>query len=109
MSKLIAKIIIDLDEYNQLKLAASKLAESEKIIKENLKIKHEHNHTSEEEPILNHHSTNNSSQNISTKQVNFNKFLIFIRIISLYSHADFGKLIIPNPLRKRLYQNILCI
>ena len=43
MSKLIAKIVIDLDEYNHLKFVASKLAESEKIIKENLKIKPEEN------------------------------------------------------------------
>ena len=35
------KIVIDVDEYEQLKLAASKLAESEKIIKEHLKIKPE--------------------------------------------------------------------
>ena len=32
MSKLIAKIVIDLEEYNQLKFAASKLAESQKIL-----------------------------------------------------------------------------
>lgn len=52
MSKLIAKIVIDLDEYNQLKFAASKLAESEKIIKESLKIKPEENikAAEEEEP-----------------------------------------------------------
>lgn len=52
MSKLIAKIVIDLDEYNQLKFAASKLAESEKIIKESLKIKPEENTKAakEEEP-----------------------------------------------------------
>ncbi len=54
MSKLIAKIVIDLDEYNQLKFAASKLAESEKIIKESLKIKPEENtkaaEKEEEEP-----------------------------------------------------------
>ena len=49
MSKLIAKIVIDLDEYNQLKFAASKLAESEKIIKESLKIKPEENTKAAEE------------------------------------------------------------
>lgn len=49
MSKLIAKIVIDLDEYNQLKFAASKLAESEKIIKESLKIKPEENTKAEKE------------------------------------------------------------
>ena len=54
MSKLIAKIVIDLDEYNQLKFAASKLAESEKIIKESLKIKPEENtKTAEEEEPTN--------------------------------------------------------
>ena len=36
------KIVIDLAEYEQLKLAASKVTESEKIISENLKIKPEH-------------------------------------------------------------------
>ena len=36
MSDLVMKIVIDVDEYEQLKLAASKLAESEKIIKEHL-------------------------------------------------------------------------
>ena len=36
------KIVIDVDEYEHLKLAASKLAESEKIIKEHLKIKEQH-------------------------------------------------------------------
>ena len=30
------KIVVDVDKYEQLKLAASKLAESEKIIKEHL-------------------------------------------------------------------------
>ena len=34
MAQLVMKIVIDVDEYEQLKLAASKLAESEKIIKE---------------------------------------------------------------------------
>ena len=34
MAQLVMKIVIDVDEYKQLKLAASKLAESEKIIKE---------------------------------------------------------------------------
>ena len=33
------KIVVDVNEYEQLKLAASKFAESEKIIKEHLKIK----------------------------------------------------------------------
>ena len=41
------KIVIDVDEYEQLKLAASKLAESEKIIKEHLKIKPEPQHPEE--------------------------------------------------------------
>ena len=41
MANLVMKIVIDVDEYEQLKLAASKLAESEKIIKEHLKIKSE--------------------------------------------------------------------
>ena len=36
------KIVINVDEYKQLKLTASKLAESEKIIKEHLKIKEQH-------------------------------------------------------------------
>ena len=36
---ILVKYIIDVDKYEQLKLAASKLAESEKIIKEHLKIK----------------------------------------------------------------------
>ena len=49
MSKLIAKIVIDLDEYNHLKFAASKLAESEKIINESLKIKPEKNTKAAEE------------------------------------------------------------
>ena len=40
------KIVIDVEEYEQLKLAASKLAESEKIIKEHLKIKAENNELS---------------------------------------------------------------
>ena len=53
MSKLIAKIVIDLDEYNQLKFAASKLAESEKIIKESLKIKPEENTKTAEEEATN--------------------------------------------------------
>ena len=53
MSKLIAKIVIDLDEYNQLKFAASKLAESEKIIKESLKIKPEENTKTAEEEVTN--------------------------------------------------------
>lgn len=53
MSKLIAKIVIDLDEYNHLKFAASKLAESEKIIKENLKIKPEENTKAAEEEATN--------------------------------------------------------
>ena len=53
MSKLIAKIVIDLDEYNQLKFAASKLAESEKIIKESLKIKPEENTKAAEEEATN--------------------------------------------------------
>ena len=39
MTQLVMKIVIDVDEYEQLKFAASKLAESEKIIKEHLKIK----------------------------------------------------------------------
>ena len=38
---ILVKYIIDVDKYEQLKLAASKLAESEKIIKEHLKIKAE--------------------------------------------------------------------
>ena len=38
---------IDVDEYEQLKLADSKLAESEKIIKEHLKIKPEPHHPEE--------------------------------------------------------------
>ena len=47
MSDLVMKIVIDVDEYEQLKLAASKLAESEKIIKEHLKIKPEPHHPEE--------------------------------------------------------------
>ena len=47
MSDLVMKIVIDVDEYEQLKLAASKLAESEKIIKEHLKIKSESHHPDE--------------------------------------------------------------
>ena len=47
MSDLVMKIVIDVDEYEQLKLAASKLAESEKIIKEHLKIKPEQHHLDE--------------------------------------------------------------
>ena len=35
------KIVVDVDKYEQLKLAASKLAGSEKIIKEHFKIKAE--------------------------------------------------------------------
>ena len=64
MSKLIAKIVIDLDEYNQLKFAASKLAESEKIIKESLKIKPEENTKAaeEEEP-----TNSNINQEVETK------------------------------------------
>ena len=42
MTQLVMKIVIDVDEYEQLKFAASKLAESEKIIKEHLKIKEQH-------------------------------------------------------------------
>ena len=42
MTQLVMKIVIDVDEYEQLKLAASKLAESERIIKEHLKIKEQH-------------------------------------------------------------------
>ena len=53
MSKLIAKIVIDLEEYNQLKFAASKLAEREKIIKESLKIKPEENTKVAEEEATN--------------------------------------------------------
>ena len=47
MAQLVMKLVIDVDEYEQLKLAASKLAESETIIKENLKIKHEQNSLTE--------------------------------------------------------------
>ena len=47
MTDLVMKIVIDVDEYEQLKLAASKLAESEKIIKEHLKIKPEPQHPEE--------------------------------------------------------------
>ena len=47
MSDLVMKIVIDVDEYEQLKLSASKLAESEKIIKEHLKIKSESHHPDE--------------------------------------------------------------
>ena len=47
MYDLVMKIVIDVDEYEQLKLAASKLAESEKIIKELLKIKPEPHHQEE--------------------------------------------------------------
>ena len=43
------KIVIDVDEYEHLKLAASKLAESEKIITEKLKIKSQHHPHSKEE------------------------------------------------------------
>ena len=46
MAQLVMKIVIDVEEYEQLKLAASKLAESEKIIKEHLKIKAENNQLS---------------------------------------------------------------
>ena len=46
MAQLVMKIVIDVEEYEQLKLAASKLAESEKIIKEHLKIKAENNELS---------------------------------------------------------------
>ncbi len=47
------KIVIDVEEYEQLKLAASKLAESEKIIKEHLKIKTENNQLSEDNNVNN--------------------------------------------------------
>ena len=46
MAQLVMKIVIDVEEYEQLKFAASKLAESEKIIKEHLKIKSETNELS---------------------------------------------------------------
>ena len=47
------KIVIDVEEYEQLKLAASKLAESEKIIKEHLKIKTENNQLAEDNNVNN--------------------------------------------------------
>ena len=53
MAQLVMKLVIDVDEYEQLKLAASKLAESETIIKENLKIKHEQNSLTEEPNLSN--------------------------------------------------------
>jgi uncharacterized protein YktA (UPF0223 family) len=68
MAQLVMKIVIDVEEYEQLKLAASKLAESEKIIKEHLKIKAENNQltksndknsfVSEENEKVNRHSYN---------------------------------------------------
>lgn len=66
------KIVIDVEEYEQLKLAASKLAESEKIIKEHLKIKTENNQLSED----------NNVNNLSTEenQKVFITFLIFLLI-----------------------------
>jgi hypothetical protein len=53
MAQLVMKIVIDVEEYEQLKLAASKLAESEKIIKEHLKIKTENNQLSEDNNVNN--------------------------------------------------------
>ena len=55
MTQLVMKIVIDVDEYEQLKLAASKLAESERIIKEHLKIKEQHSPTpAAQNTYLNH-------------------------------------------------------
>jgi hypothetical protein len=72
MAQLVMKIVIDVEEYEQLKLAASKLAESEKIIKEHLKIKTENNQLSED----------NNVNNLSTEenQKVFITFLIFLLI-----------------------------
>ena len=61
------KIVIDVEEYEQLKLAASKLAESEKIIKEHLKIKTENNQLSED----------NNVNNLSTEE-NQKVFIMFM-------------------------------
>ena len=61
------KIVIDVEEYEQLKLAASKLAESEKIIKEHLKIKTENNQLSED----------NNVNNLSTEE-NQKVFITFV-------------------------------
>ena len=72
MAQLVMKIVIDVEEYEQLKLAASKLAESEKIIKEHLKIKTENNQLAED----------NNVNNLSTEenQKVFITFLIFLLI-----------------------------
>ena len=70
MAQLVMKIVIDVDEYEQLKLAASKLAESEKIIKEHLKIKEQHHPLTEP----------NSHSNLDhTEQVLF--CVIFVKFI----------------------------
>ena len=72
MAQLVMKIVIDVEEYEQLKLAASKLAESEKSIKEHIKIKTENNQLSED----------NNVNNLSTEenQKVFITFLIFLLI-----------------------------
>ena len=67
MAQLVMKIVIDVEEYEQLKLAASKLAESEKIIKEHLKIKTENNQLSED----------NNVNNLSTEE-NQKVFIMFM-------------------------------
>ena len=70
MAQLVMKIVIDVDEYEQLKFAASKLAESEKIIKEHLKIKDQHHPSAEQ---------NNHSHLDHSEQV-----LIYVVIIKIY-------------------------
>jgi hypothetical protein len=67
MAQLVMKIVIDVEEYEQLKLAASKLAESEKIIKEHLKIKTENNQLAED----------NNVNNVSTEE-NQKVFITFM-------------------------------
>ena len=64
MSDLVMKI----DEYEQLKLAASKLAESETIIKEHSKIKPEQHH--QEENHLNYNLDQTEEVMTSEKESN---------------------------------------